>query len=97
MNYTFPLIHTNGNNGQTLLEEYQNTLDAVLNLREKMSKIEFHPRDYYPLGMDAYDNAKEKRTEMIKMINDLEEYITAHTINIYDQINHTSFYEHNKK
>jgi hypothetical protein len=87
MKYNFPLIHMNGNNGQTLLEEYQEAMQAVSTLREKMSKIEFHPRDYYPLGMEAYDNAKQQRIDMIDKINDLDGYLTAHAINIYEQIN----------
>jgi hypothetical protein len=77
----------NGNNGQTLLEEYQEAMQAVSTLREKMGDIEFHPRDYYPLGMDTYDNAKAQRLDMLKMINDLDFYLTAHAINISEQIN----------
>jgi len=83
----FPLIHLNGNSGQTLLEEYQKAMDAAINLRAAFSKIEFHPRDYYPLGADQYDNAKAQRLEVMKMLNDIDGYLTGHAINIYEQIN----------
>ena len=85
--YHFPLIHMNGNNGQTLLEEYQKAMEAVINLRDAFGKIEFHSRDYYPLGMEVYDNAKAQRLDMLRMINDLDFYLTAHSINISEQIN----------
>lgn len=81
------MIHMNGNNGQVLLEEYQNAMTAAIKLREEFSKIEFHPRDYYPLGVDQYDNAKAQRLEVMKMLNDIDGYLTGHAINIYQQIN----------
>lgn len=83
----FPIIHMNGNNGQVLLEEYQNAMKAAIDLRDAFSKIEFHPRDYYPLGVDQYDNAKAQRLEVMKMLNDIDGYLTGHAINIYQQIN----------
>jgi len=83
----YPLIHMNGNDGQVLLEEYQKAMDAAITLRDAFSKIEFHPRDYYPLGADHYDNAKTQRLEVIKMLNDIDGYLTGHAINIYEQIN----------
>jgi len=83
----FPLIHSNGNSGQTLLDEYSKAMEVVINLREAFGKIEFHPRDYYPLGMDQYDNAKAQRMEILNKLNDIDGYLTGHAINIYEQIN----------
>lgn len=85
--HKFPLIHLNGNNGQTLLEEYQKAMEAALVLREAFSKIEFHPRDYYPMGVDHYDDAKAQRMDILQKLNDIDGYLTAHAINIYEQIN----------
>lgn len=85
--YQLPLIHLNGNNGHTLLDQYQNTLEAASNLRDLMSKIEFHPRDYYPLGNDAYAIARNQRDEILIKLNEIEDYLTEHSIHIHNHCN----------
>ena len=86
MKYNFPLVHMNGNDGQTLADQYQNAMEACSHLRDALSKIQFHPRDYYPLGMEHFDAASTQREEILQKLNDIDGYLLEHAIHIYSQI-----------
>lgn len=83
----FPLIHLNGNSGQALLEQYQNAVQAIYKLKEEFGKIEFHSRDYYPLGEEAFPTAQDQRINIVCKMKDVESYLIDHVLNIYAQVN----------
>jgi hypothetical protein len=74
----FPLIHTNGNSGTTLGGEYFDALIAFEQFSQKFFAVEFHKRDYYPLGDEAWNKAVEQRDEIKKKMSDIRHYIDAH-------------------
>jgi hypothetical protein len=74
----FPLIHMNGNSGKTLGNEYFDALRAFQAFSEKFFAVEFHKRDYYPLGDAAWDLAVKQRDEIKKKMSDIQHYIDAH-------------------
>jgi hypothetical protein len=48
-----PLINMNGTSATSLLETGQAAIDAARALREALTGMAIHGRDYYPLGNEA--------------------------------------------
>ena len=73
-----PLFHLNGNSVQTLSREYYNAFTKLQEFVDTFSSIQFHPRDYYPLGDETWDKAKNERDEVRRKINEVYKYVEAH-------------------
>jgi len=58
-----PTIHLNGNSKEKLLEYYNNAYNAVDEAIGVFQEIDFHKRDYYPQGDEAWDAAVEAHQE----------------------------------
>jgi hypothetical protein len=74
----FPLIHMNGNDGNRLGGQYYEALKALNTFEEMFSKIEFHQRDYYPLGDEAWLKARAQRQVQWTNIGSLKKYLEIH-------------------
>ena len=81
---TMPLFHMNGNSVQTLTKEYQNAYSKLQEFVDAFSEIQFHPRDYYPLGDDAWQKARNERDEARRSINEVYKYLEAHIEHCYN-------------
>jgi hypothetical protein len=73
-----PLIHMNGNSGTTLGNQYFEALKVLNTFQDAFEKIEFHSRDYYPLGDEAWLKARAQRQAQWANINSLRNYLDAH-------------------
>jgi hypothetical protein len=73
-----PFIHLNGNDGEKLGKQYWETLLMLDELSAKFSEIEFHSRDYYPLGDEAWLKARAQRIAMKANISSLRDYLSLH-------------------
>jgi hypothetical protein len=80
----FPLIHLNGNSGQKLGGQYWEAFQALEKLQEKFSEIQFHARDYYPLGDEAWLKARAQREAMSANINSLRNYLSLHSQHCFE-------------
>lgn len=74
----FPLIHSNGNSGTTLGNQYFEALKALRAFEEAFQAIEFHQRDYYPLGDEAWLKARAQRQVQWTNIGSLRHYLDTH-------------------
>jgi len=54
----YPLIHLNGSGANALRDEYLTAEGAVCEAKKKLAMVEFHMRDYYPLGAAAEKQAR---------------------------------------
>ena len=81
---TLPLFHMNGNSVERLTEQYHNAYTKLQEFIDAFSEIEFHPRDYYPLGDGAFDKADSERCKTRMSINDVYKYLEAHIEHCYD-------------
>ena len=81
---TLPLFHMNGNCVKTLTEQYQNAYTKLQEFIDTFGEIDFHPRDYYPLGDDAWNKARNERDEARRQINEVYKYLEAHIEHCYN-------------
>ena len=81
---TFPLFHMNGNTPKALGEEYFAALRAFNAFSEKFFAVEFHSRDYYPLGAEAWNSAVAKRDEIKACLSQVRNYIDAHASHCFE-------------
>ncbi len=79
---TLPTIHLNGTGKKSLLEDYDNALNKLQDAIEEFNKIQFHARDYYVQGPDAYNSALNERIEQAKKLKEVYEYLLAHAVHI---------------
>ena len=75
-----PLIHPNGNDGETLCSQYAKAYRYLAATRRAFNKIEFHPRDYYPLGQDAIAVSSKGRAAIHAAFDMIEAYLEEHTV-----------------
>ena len=77
--YTMPLIHMNGSSEDSLRRQYQDLFEAVSEAQIKLLyDVDFHQRDYYPLGDEAWDKAYSEREEVKKAMNTVYQYARQH-------------------
>ena len=80
-----PIIHTNGTSVEDLLldnAEAKNAIDAAL---ERIRRMEFNGRDYYP-SPGSWTNALSQRMEIIKSLRDASEFFEAIAEHCADQM-----------
>jgi len=82
----FPVIHSNGNSAESLQTEYLEAYRMGLEFKESFYKIDFHMRNYYPLGEKLMIDASESRQEVIKQINNVQDYLLEHLKHLATEI-----------
>jgi hypothetical protein len=80
---TLPCIHLNGTGAASLAAEYEEAYRALQNVQSKLDEATCHPRDFYPLGDQAWAQAREEREIMQRKLLDVREYLG-------DWVNHCS-------
>ena len=75
-----PVIHPNGNDLETLRSQYANADNHLADARAAFNKIEFHPRDYYPLGQDAIAVSSAGRAAIHAAFDMIEAHLEEHTL-----------------
>jgi hypothetical protein len=84
----FPLIHLNGNDGKKLANQYFDAVLALGKFEEKFFDIEFHPRDYYPLGDEAWLKARaqwEAQKANIRSLRTFLELLSEHCFEMVER------------
>ena len=77
--YTMPCIHMNGSGETSLRRQYNELFEAVSEtLIKLLYDTDFHQRDYYPLGDEAWDKAYSEREEVKKAMNTVYQYARQH-------------------
>jgi hypothetical protein len=74
----FPLSHLNGSGKVNLIAEYVEAKSALDKFCTALSKVTCHPRDYYPLGEDAFTSAKETRNAVFSLCDEISAYLEDH-------------------
>ena len=72
--YPLPTVHLNGTGKKMLLEGNTRILGAINDLKEAIQSCQFHPRDYYVQGDEAFSLALEERQKHLQAIADMERY-----------------------
>ena len=75
---TFPVIHMNGSDEESLRRRYNDLFCAVSNAQAKLLDVDFHQRDYYPLGEEAWQKAYSERIEVCEAMNKVYQYAASH-------------------
>ena len=68
-----------------LLEGNTRILGAINDLKEAIQSCEFHPRDYYVQGDEAFSLALEERRKHLQAIADMERYFIDHVHHLMGQ------------
>ena len=77
--HTMPCIHMNGSGEDRLRRQYNDLFCAVSDAQVKLLyDTDFHQRDYYPLGDEAWDKAFKEREEVKEAINTVYQYAKQH-------------------
>ena len=77
--YTMPCIHMNGSGEDRLRRQYNELFEAVSEAQIKLLfDTDFHERDYYPLGEQAWDKAYLEREEVKKAMDKVYQYAKQH-------------------
>lgn len=79
-----PLFHLNGNTPERLGKQYFEALKAVQDLENKFSNIEFHSRDYYPLGEEAWLKARTQWEIQRDNIHSLRKHLEVHASHCFE-------------
>lgn len=80
---TLPTVHLNGTSAEVLFETYRNAWNKVQEARAALFAVEFHPRDYYPQGEEAFKKAREEmgqRMDALELVAGDLEKIAVHVM-----------------
>ena len=82
MNYRLPSIHLNGTGRDTLLKEYKEAYEKLIDFKEAFRAITFNGRDYYVQSSTAFSEARTERDIMEHKIGSLMQYLEAHLLHL---------------
>ena len=82
-----PTIHMNGNSRGALLSQYQDVRNPLVGAFDAMKQIQFHPRDYYVQGDEAFNAAYKERSEVYTDLRKIIDYFETH-------VNHIEYGNH---
>jgi len=81
---TFPVFHLNGNSPKVLGQEYWDALRGLQDFEHKFYAVEFHQRDYYTQGPEAWTKAVAERDEIKKNISNIRFYLESLTAHCFE-------------
>ena len=74
-----PCVHMNGSDENSLRRQYNDLFCAVSDAQVKLlHDIDFHKRDYYPLGELVWSEANLEREEVKEAMNTVYQYARQH-------------------
>ena len=80
-----PLIHLNGTGFNTLESEYRHAVISIDSALKAANDATMHKRDYYPLGDQAWEEARAEFLQNIKRLQDVRDYFQVMLIRIVQQ------------
>ena len=72
-----PVLHLNGTSKNELVNQYENAIIALKEALQVVLKSAPNGRDYYPLGPNAYEVAREQHYARITKINQVIEELSS--------------------
>jgi len=84
--FRLPSFHLNGNSPKALGGEYLQALNTLNEFREKFAAVEFHPRDYYTISDEAFNEARSHRRAVLDHINAIDSYLQAHVAHCFASV-----------
>lgn len=81
---TLPTIHRNGTSREALLQSYQEAYSSLREAIVKFDNIEFSPRDYYPQGDAAWQDAVVNRDMVAGCLQTANLYLEEHVSHLFD-------------
>lgn len=84
--YTLPTIHLNGTSSASLANEYHTVYQAVSQVFVAMTLATCNPRDFYPQGDGAYQQACKERDEVLVKLKEVQDYAEAWMARACDSI-----------
>ena len=72
-----PTIHMNGTGRERLVSGYTDAWRAMKKARETLANVEFHARDYYVQGDEAYQKARAQRDAQFADLNRIQSELEA--------------------
>jgi hypothetical protein len=83
---TFPTIHLNGSDGETLLAQYLAALKALQAAAAAHDAASPNARDYYVQGPDAYAAAREEHVNRAQRLASITAELEAICIRVSDDV-----------
>jgi hypothetical protein len=77
-----PTIHLNGTGRAMLVADYNDAWRGLQKARETLARVEFHARDYYPQGDDAWQQARAQRDRQFDDLNRIQQELEAVLLHI---------------
>ena len=81
-NITLPTIHLNGNSREALLQQYTEITGPLVEALNAIERVEFHPRDYYVQGDEAFGEAAKERAKVYLDLERIIQYFHTHVNHI---------------
>ena len=72
-----PIINTNGDTAETLANQYWEALKAVRAAQRAVAEVHPNPRNFYPLGPDAYAAAVRENEARLEKLEDIAQELSA--------------------
>lgn len=80
-----PTIHLNGTSAKMLEEDYGKAHDLLQDFRDAFCRVEFHARDYYVQGDNAFSQARKEREEILQKISEIDSYLMEIRLSVQEQ------------
>lgn len=84
MKVTLPTLHLNGTGAASLQREYHAVLKALNNVSDALAQATCHPRDFYPQGDGAWEQARAERDKAFENLREVQEYVEQWLTHIHD-------------
>jgi len=75
--FSLPQFNINGSSAHTLEIEYSEALKAIRIAEQMLIAATCHPRDFQFQSQDCYQKAREERTQALKHLSHVHDYIEA--------------------
>lgn len=85
MKVTLPTLHLNGTGAANLRREYYAVLKALDNASDALAQATCHPRDFYPQGDGAWEQARAERDKAFENLREVQEYVEQWLTHIHDR------------
>lgn len=81
-----PLIHSNGNSRQSLINETKAAKHSINESINKVCELTVHMRNYYPLenGEEQYQLDLAEKRGMISKLEDIEEQLEKYWVHLIE-------------
>jgi len=80
--FPLPTVHLNGTGRKMLNDDYTAAYCALQTAIRAFQSIEFHARDYYTQGVDAFTRARHHRDTQLQHLAGVQHYLETHLVHL---------------